>query len=70
MGLDINLLIKLTPYIKFGRVAVKYIRLPTTYLNKVASTLVPTSFFDNLVPGTIGFLTTLQFSMPTRDNTS
>jgi len=45
-------------------------RVNTTYLNKVASTLVPASFFDNLVPGTIGFLTALQFSMSNRVNTS
>ncbi|KAL2318781.1 hypothetical protein Fmac_032657 [Flemingia macrophylla] len=56
VGEDMNLLIKLTPYIRSGRVAVKYIRLPTTYLNMVESTLVPTSSFDSFVPETMGFL--------------
>jgi len=59
-----NLLIRLTPYIKSGLVAVKYMRLPTTYLNILASTLVPSSSFDSLQPGTIGFFTELHLSMP------
>jgi len=47
-----------------------YIRLPTTCLNIVASTLVPASSFDSLVLGTMGVLTALQFSIPNRDSTS
>jgi hypothetical protein len=59
-----NLLIRLTPYIKSGLVVVKYVRLPTTCLNILASTLALFSSFDNLQPETIKFFTKLLLSMP------
>jgi hypothetical protein len=65
-----NLLIRLTPYIKSGLVAVKYIRLPTTCLNTLVSTLAPFSSFDNLQLETMGFFTKLLLSMPNLSKTS
>ena len=42
-----NLEIRLTPYMMSGLVAVKYIRLPTSLLNKVGSTADPSSSLLN-----------------------
>lgn len=69
VGLDMNRLTRLTPYIKSGMVAVKYIRLSTTCLNWVAFALGLASFLENFVLGTIEFLTALQSIMPNWDKT-
>ena len=42
-----NLEIKLTPYMMFGLVVVKYIRIPTSLLNSVGSTVDPSSSLLN-----------------------
>ena len=49
-GDSMNLEIRLTPYIMSGLVAVKYIRLPTSLLNNVASTVDPSSSLLNFKP--------------------
>jgi len=59
-----NLLIKLTTYIRSGLVIIRYMRLSTNCLNSVALTLIPPSYFDNFISSTIGFLTTLLSPMP------
>ena len=46
-GDSMNLEIKLTPYIMSGLVAVKYIRIPTSLLNSVGSTVDPSSSLLN-----------------------
>ena len=38
-----NLEIKLTPYMMFGLIVVKYIRMPTSLLNSVGYTVDPSS---------------------------
>ena len=43
LGDSMILEIRITPYMMFGLVAVKYIRLPTILLNNVGTTLVPSS---------------------------
>lgn len=70
LAINLDLLIRLTSYVKSGLVAVKYIKLPTTCLNCVASTLVLASFIDSFVPGTIGFFTAFQSCIPNRFKTS
>ena len=45
-----NLEIKLTPYMMFGRVTVKYVRLSTSLLNNVGSTVDPSSSLLNFKP--------------------
>ena len=49
-GDSMNPEIRLTPYIIFGLVAVKYKRLPTSLLNNVGSTVNPSSSLLNLKP--------------------
>ena len=49
-GVFMNLEIKLTPYIISGLVTVRYIRLPTSLLNSVGSTLDPLSSLLNFNP--------------------
>ena len=51
---SMNLEIRLTPYIRSGLVVVKYIRLPTSLLNNVGSTVDPSSFLLNFKPIIIG----------------
>jgi hypothetical protein len=46
-GVSMNLQIRLTPYIISGLVVVGYIRLPTSLLNSVGSTLEPLSSLLN-----------------------
>ena len=42
-----NLEIRLTPYMIFGLVVVKYIRLPTNLLNNIGSTVDQSSYLLN-----------------------
>ena len=42
-----NLEIRLTPYMMFGLITVKYIRLPISILNNVGSTVDPSSSLLN-----------------------
>ena len=46
-GDSMNLEIRLTPYMMFGLVIVKYIRMPTTLLNNVGSIVDPSSSLLN-----------------------
>jgi len=55
-GLVMKLLIKLTLNIKFGRVIIKYMRLPIACLNFVTFVASLLSSFDSMVLGMIGFL--------------
>ena len=45
-----NLEIRLTPYMMFGLVPIKYIRLPTILLNNVGSTDDSSSYLLNFKP--------------------
>ena len=45
-----NLEIKVTPYMMFDLVAINYIRLPTSLLNSIGSTVDPSSFLLNFKP--------------------
>ena len=49
-GDSMNLEIRLTPYIMSGLVAIKYIRLPTSLLNSIGSTVDPSSSLLNFKP--------------------
>ena len=62
-GDSMNLEIKLTPYIMSGLVAVKYIRLPTSLLDIVGSTMDPSSSFLNFKPVITGVGAILQLDM-------
>jgi len=56
-----NLEIRLTPYIISGLVVVKYIRLPTSLLNSVESTLDPSSSFLQFNPDMTGVGAAFEF---------
>lgn len=70
VGIDMYLLIRLTPYIKSGRVTVKYMRIPTTCLKSIVSNLLLSPSFDIFVPATMGFLTELLLAISNLLNTS
>ena len=58
-----NLEIILTQYMMSGNVAVKYIRLPTSLLNSVGSTVDPSSSLLNFKPVITGVGVVLQFDI-------
>ena len=58
-----NIEIGLTPYMMYGLVAVKYIRLPTSLLNNVGSIVDPTSSLLNFKPIITGVGATLQLDI-------
>ena len=58
-----NLEIILTPYMMFGLIVVKYIRLPTSLLNSVASTIDPSSSLLNFKPVITGVGAVLQLDI-------
>src|SRR5229473_6867085 len=62
-GDSMNLEIRLTPYIMSGLVAVKYIRLPTSLLNSVGSTVDPSSSLLNFKPVITSVGAVLQLDM-------
>ena len=62
-GDSMNLEIRLTPYIMSVLVAVKYIRLPTTLLNRVGSTVDPSSSLLNFKPVISGVGARLQLDI-------
>lgn len=55
--------IKLSPYMIFGLVAIKYNRLPTNFLHKDGSTIGPLSSLLNLVLVAMGLIVVLHFSI-------
>jgi hypothetical protein len=60
---SMNLQIRLTPYIILGLVDVKYIRPPTTLLNRVGSTLDALSYLFNFNHVMTGVGDALEFIM-------
>ena len=62
-GDSMNLEIRLTPYMMFGLVAVKYIRLLTSLLNSVGLTVDPSSSLLNFKPVITGVGAVLQLDM-------
>ena len=62
-GDSMNLEIRLTPYMMYGLVVVKYIRLPTILLNSVGSTVDPSSSLLNFKPVIIGVGDVLQLDI-------
>jgi hypothetical protein len=62
-GVFVNLEIKLTPYILSGLVVVRYIKLPSSLLNIVESTLDPSSYLLNFNAVMTGVGATLEFIM-------
>ena len=62
-GDSMNLEIRLTPYIISGLVAIKYIRLPTSLLNNVGSTMDYSSSLLNFKPVITGVGAVLQLDM-------
>ena len=62
-GDSINLEIRLTPYIMSGLVVVKYIRLPTSLLNSVGSTVDPSSSLLNFKHVITGIEAVLKLDM-------
>ena len=60
---SLNLEIILAPYIMSGRVAVKYIRLPTSLLNNIGSTVDPSSSLLNFKIVITGVGVVLQLDM-------
>ena len=58
-----NLEIKLTPYIMYGIVSVKYIRLPTSLLNNIGFTVDPSSSLLNFSHVITGVEATLQLDI-------
>ena len=62
-GDSMNLEISLTPYMMSGLVAVKYIRLPTSLLNNVGSTVDPSSSLLNFKPVITGVGDVLQLDI-------
>jgi hypothetical protein len=69
-GDSMNLEIKLTSYIMSGLMEVRYMRLPTNLLNRIGSTLGPTSSLVSFVPVAIGVGDGLQFIILNLFNTS
>ena len=63
LGFSMNLEIKLTTYIIYGHVIIRYIRLPTMLLYKVGFTLLVQSYFLSLMPIAIGIGVGLQVSI-------
>ena len=62
-GDSMNLEIRLTPYIMSGLVVVKYIRLPTNFLNSVGSTMDHSSSLLNFKPVITGVGAALQLDI-------
>ena len=60
---SMNLEIKLTPYMVYGIVVFKYIRLPTSLLNNVGSIVDPPSSLLNFKPVITGVGVVLQLDM-------
>ena len=58
-----NLEIRLTPYMIYGLIVVKYIRLPTSLLNSVGSTVDPSSSLLNFKHVITAVETDLQFDI-------
>ena len=62
-GDSTNIEIRITPYMMSGLVAVKYIRLPTSLLNIIGSTVDPSSSLLNFKPVITGVGAVLQLDM-------
>jgi hypothetical protein len=62
-GFSMNLEIRLTPYIMSGLVVVRYIRLPTSLLNSVGSTLDPLSSLLSFNPVMTGVGAAFEFTI-------
>ena len=58
-----NIVIKLNPYMMSGLVVVKYIRLPTSFLNNAGSTVDPSSSLLNFKPVITGVGAILQLDI-------